>query len=94
MDPFIRQSSLEILLENHQSIQPAELAEALQLGLTDPDLNIAETAWNFVNRHGLIAQYIPQLESLVRALKTDRADYSLNLAKIIQTKLAAKKNAV
>lgn len=89
MDPLVRQASLETLLENHKKISPQELDEALRLGLTDPDLEINQRAWEFIEQRRLHGRYEKELLGYIKHLKQEGSAFSLALAKKIHQHLSA-----
>lgn len=83
MDPLVRQTSLEILLQHYQELAPQELREALTRGLTDPDLEINEIAWGFVRDRGLQSEYQKLLLGLAEKFLKEGNPYSVGVAATI-----------
>lgn len=87
MEPFLRQTALETLLDHSKEIKPAQLTEALKLGLTDPDLQVAEIAWRFVKKNLRLKEFQAELTGLAEKLNQQKDDYSRKLALVIAKSL-------
>lgn len=83
MEPFLRQAALETLLDHSKEIKPVQLAEALKLGLTDPDFQVAEVAWKFVKKNLRLQEFKTELTELAERLNAQKDDYSRKLALVI-----------
>ena len=83
MEPFLRQAALETLLDHSKEIKAAQLTEALKLGLTDPDFQVAEVAWKFVKKTSRLKEFKTELTGLATRLNQQKDDYSQKLALVI-----------
>lgn len=85
MESFIRQEALELLLRNHPKINPDKLKQALQKGLADPDLEIAEKAWKFIKEKQLGKNFKKELIDLAMRAQASHEPYYTKVANQILT---------